>query len=67
MDSFMQPSAEGPPGKALTQLLLDWKGGNEEALDLLVPLVYQELRRLADHYLRDERAAGQRKSPSKIP
>lgn len=42
---------------AVTQLLLDWKSGNKEALDLLVPLVYQELRRLADHYLRDERVA----------
>ncbi len=42
---------------AITRLLLDWKSGNKEALDLLVPLVYQELRRLADHCLRDERAA----------
>jgi RNA polymerase sigma-70 factor (ECF subfamily) len=57
MDSLIEPSAEAPPERAVTQLLLDWKSGNKEALDLLVPLVYQELRRLADHYLRDERAA----------
>jgi RNA polymerase sigma-70 factor, ECF subfamily len=57
METFMQPSAEAPPEKAVTQLLLEWKGGKQEALDLLVPLVYQELRRLADHYLRDERNA----------
>ncbi|SPE41316.1 RNA polymerase, sigma-24 subunit, ECF subfamily [Candidatus Sulfopaludibacter sp. SbA3] len=53
----MQPSVQGEPDRAVTQLLIDWKSGQKEALDLLVPLVYQELRRLADHYLRDERAA----------
>jgi RNA polymerase sigma factor (TIGR02999 family) len=53
----MEPSAEAPPERAVTQLLLEWKSGSREALDLLVPLVYQELRRLADRYLRDERAA----------
>lgn len=57
MNSFMQPSAEARPEGAVTRLLLEWKSGKKEALDLLVPLVYQELRRLADHYLRDERAA----------
>jgi RNA polymerase sigma factor (TIGR02999 family) len=48
---------EGQPELAVTQLLADWKNGNKQALDQLVPLVYQELRRLADHYLRDERSA----------
>jgi RNA polymerase sigma-70 factor (ECF subfamily) len=57
MNSFLQPSAEATPERGVTQLLLDWKSGNKEALELLVPLVYQELRRLADHYLRDDRAA----------
>ena len=41
----------------VTQLLVEWKQGNKEALDLLTPLVYNELRNLAEHYLRDERAA----------
>jgi RNA polymerase sigma factor (TIGR02999 family) len=41
----------------VTRLLVEWKSGNKEALDLLTPLVYNELRRLADHYLRDERSA----------
>jgi RNA polymerase sigma-70 factor (ECF subfamily) len=40
-----------------TQLLVDWKSGKKEALDRLVPLVYQELRRLADRYFQNERAA----------
>jgi RNA polymerase sigma factor (TIGR02999 family) len=38
-------------------LLIEWKSGDKHALDLLTPLVYAELRRLADHYLQDERAA----------
>lgn len=46
-----------PETSTITQLLIDWKSGNKEALDLLVPLVYQKLRSLADHYLRDERGA----------
>jgi RNA polymerase sigma-70 factor (ECF subfamily) len=46
-----------PPEEAVTRLLIEWKGGSKEALELLVPIVYDELRRLADHYLRDEHAA----------
>ena len=41
----------------VTRLLIEWKSGNQAAMDLLVPLVYDELRRLAMSYLRDERAA----------
>jgi len=40
----------------VTQLLLDWRQGDEEALEKLLPLVYGELRRLAGSYLRNERA-----------
>lgn len=40
---------------AVTQLLMRWKKGDEQALDRLVPIVYEELRRLAHHYLRSER------------
>jgi len=43
--------------ETVTRLLVDWKGGSKEALDSLTPIVYNELRRLADHYLRDEHAA----------
>jgi hypothetical protein len=54
----MAVSPDASPEKAaITQLLIDWKSGNKEALDHLVPLVYQKLRGLADHYLRDERDA----------
>jgi RNA polymerase sigma factor (TIGR02999 family) len=44
-------------GAQVTLLLLDLKSGRSQALEQLVPIVYDELRRLAAHYLRDERAA----------
>jgi RNA polymerase sigma factor (TIGR02999 family) len=37
-------------------LLLAWSEGDHEALDRLMPLVYGELRRLAQSYMRRERA-----------
>ena len=40
----------------VTQLLLKWRGGDKQALEQLTALVYDELRRLAGHYLRHERA-----------
>lgn len=39
----------------VTQLLHDWGEGNQAARDELLPLVYDELRRLAGSYLRRER------------
>lgn len=39
----------------VTQLLNAWSGGRQEALDELMPIVYQELRKLARSYLRGER------------
>jgi len=39
----------------VTRLLLDWSGGDKAALDKLMPLVYDELRRLAHHYMGRER------------
>jgi RNA polymerase sigma factor (TIGR02999 family) len=35
--------------------LIDWNNGSREALDALLPLVYDELRRVAAGYLRRER------------
>ncbi len=40
----------------VTELLVRWRSGDQQALDELVPLVYDELRRLAHHYLRQERS-----------
>jgi RNA polymerase sigma factor (TIGR02999 family) len=39
----------------VTELLGRWRSGDREALDSLIPLVYEELRRIAQHYLRNER------------
>lgn len=39
----------------ITQLLLQWRGGDESALNRLMPLVYDELRRLARKSMRRER------------
>jgi RNA polymerase sigma factor (TIGR02999 family) len=39
----------------VTSLLLRWRSGDKAALDALMPLVYSELRRLAHHYLQQER------------
>jgi len=44
-----------PPAKEVTGLLLDWSNGDREAYDKLVPLVYEELHRLAHRYMRRER------------
>jgi RNA polymerase sigma factor (TIGR02999 family) len=40
----------------ITGLLLQWRGGDETALDQLMTLVYEELRRLARQCMRRERA-----------
>jgi RNA polymerase sigma factor (TIGR02999 family) len=45
------------PAAQVTLLLADLKKGDAQALDRLIPIVYDELRRLAAHYLRDESAA----------
>ena len=39
----------------VTQLLVQWSSGDKAALDKLMPLVYDELRRLAHRYLSRER------------
>src|SRR5256885_13684329 len=44
-----------PPANDVTQLLLDWSKGDQAALAQLMPVVYQELRKLAGSYLRGER------------
>jgi RNA polymerase sigma-70 factor (ECF subfamily) len=41
--------------ETVTDLLVAWGKGDEQALDRLTPLVYDELRRLAKSYLRRER------------
>ena len=46
-----------PPDQSFTELLLKWGGGDKTALDEIIPLVYDELRRLAASYLRRRSAS----------
>jgi RNA polymerase sigma factor (TIGR02999 family) len=43
-----------PSEGVITQLLRAWGEGNKEALDKLIPIVYQELRRIASRQIRKE-------------
>ena len=40
----------------ITQLLVAWGGGDKQALDKLMPYVYEELRRLARTYMRNQKS-----------
>lgn len=44
------------PAGEVTELLVKWSAGDADALDRLLPIVYAELRRVADTYLRRERS-----------
>ncbi|MCD9185995.1 MAG: sigma-70 family RNA polymerase sigma factor [Pyrinomonadaceae bacterium] len=39
----------------ITELLADWSKGNEVALEVLMPVVEKELRRIAHNYMRNEK------------
>jgi len=41
--------------EGVTDLLLEWRGGDDSALERLIPMVYRELRKLASRCLRHER------------
>lgn len=45
----------GRSAEEVTQLLTAWSGGDQSALDKLIPLVNEELRRLAHRYINGER------------
>lgn len=45
-----------PGPNEITKLLRDWSGGDQSALDKLMPLVYDELHRLAHNHMRREKA-----------
>ena len=46
---------ECEPPSEVSKLLQVWRGGDHDALDALLPLVYKELRRVAHSQLRNER------------
>jgi RNA polymerase sigma factor (TIGR02999 family) len=45
-----------PSSPRVSQLLSDWRNGDQQALGKLMPLVYDELRRIASGYMKRERA-----------
>jgi|SRR5579859_2458748 len=44
------------PSQPISTLLTKWRAGDPEALQALIPLVYQELRHIAQHHLVQERS-----------
>ncbi len=44
------------PAQHLTQLLQAWSEGQQDALEEILPMVYDDLHRLAQRYMSDERA-----------
>jgi RNA polymerase sigma factor (TIGR02999 family) len=44
-----------PKTQNITAMLQEWNDGNREALDTLLPIVYEELRRQAHRYIKRER------------
>jgi RNA polymerase sigma-70 factor (ECF subfamily) len=50
---FMDEPSVSP--QEVTQLLADWSHGDDAALGELTPLVYEELRRLAHHFMEGQR------------
>src|SRR5437588_7530252 len=50
-----EKAVSSDPPADVTQILMDWSGGDAAAPEKLMPLVYEELRRLARNYLARER------------
>ncbi|MGE5344945.1 MAG: sigma-70 family RNA polymerase sigma factor [Acidithiobacillales bacterium] len=55
-DAKSPPTRPDPPPGEVTALLLAWSSGDREALEKLLPLVYGDLRKRAEGYLRQERS-----------
>jgi RNA polymerase sigma factor (TIGR02999 family) len=53
--SIREVRVSGQPSHPVTELLTSWRAGDPAALEALIPVVYDELHRLAHHYLRGER------------
>ena len=56
METLKPPSRPERGDPTVTELLVQWRAGDERALESLIPLVYSELRSLAHYSLRQERA-----------
>jgi RNA polymerase sigma-70 factor (ECF subfamily) len=49
--------SEAPAHQAVTRLLVEWQNGSQNALERLMPLVYEELRAIAGRYMSRESAS----------
>src|SRR5215510_10446821 len=56
---------DASPATSLTLLLKRWSDGDRAALDQITPIVYRELRLLADGYMRRE-ASGHTLQPTEL-
>ena len=52
----MVPDPDDASPERISKLLADWANRDPAARERLVPIVYEELRRLAHHYMRGERS-----------
>ena len=52
----MVPDPDDASQQRVSELLADWANRDPAAREQLVPIVYEELRRLAHHYMRGERS-----------
>ena len=52
----MAQDADADERERISRLLADWANRDPAARERLVPIVYEELRRVAHHYMRGERA-----------
>ena len=50
-------SKSEPDSHEVTRLLISWSGGDENALDQLLPLIYRSLQKIAHTHLNRERAS----------
>lgn len=56
VESGKGKTVNSPATQEVTQILHDWSAGDAGAAERLMPLVYQELRRIAHQYLHRERS-----------
>lgn len=56
MEEQQAQNPERRQSTEITRILKSWSGGNREAVDDLIPLVYDELHKVAAHYLRRQRS-----------
>jgi len=54
------------PTHEVTQLLKAWTAGDQKALEKLTPLVYEQLHRVAQHYMAGQRPGHTSKRPPSL-